>query len=199
MLRCRSQCAPRDQGGLDGALLPAALGAVLETDGDRLYRLAFRVTRDPGLAEDAVQEAFASALKGVGSFRGEARLSTWLHRIVYTKAIDLLRQRARERPFENDAEELGAEDERLGHGPSWARPPDELLASAETRAALEDAMTELTPLQRAVFELRELEGRDTNETAELLDISEGAARVHLHRARLRLRERLAPYFAGARP
>ena len=182
-----------------GPDLPAALAAVLETDGDRLYRLAYRVTRDAGLAEDAVQEAFASALKGVSSFRGEARLSTWLHRIVYTKAIDLLRHRARERPFENDAEELGSEDERLSHGPSWARPPDELLASAETKAALEEAMSDLTPLQRAVFELRELEGRDTAETAQLLDISEGAARVHLHRARLRLRERLAPHFAGARP
>jgi RNA polymerase sigma-70 factor (ECF subfamily) len=179
--------------------LPAALAQVLETDGDRLYRLALRVTRDPGLAEDAVQEAFVSALKGVSTFRGEARLSTWLHRIVYTKAIDLLRRRSRERPFDNDSEELGDEDVRLGHGPSWARPPDELLASAETKAALDEAMSSLTPLQRAVFELRELEGRDTTETAELLDISEGAARVHLHRARLRLRERLASHFAGARP
>jgi RNA polymerase sigma-70 factor (ECF subfamily) len=181
-----------------GPDLPAALAAVLETDGDRLYRLALRVTRDPGLAEDAVQEAFASALKGASSFRGEARLSTWLHRIVYTKAIDLLRRRSRETPLDEDAEELGAEDERLGRAPSWARPPDELLASAETRKALEEAMGELTPLQRAVFELRELEGRDTSETADLLAISEGAARVHLHRARLRLRERLAPHFGGAR-
>ncbi len=178
--------------------LPTALAAVLETDGDRLYRLALRVTRDPGLAEDAVQEAFASALKGASSFRGEARLSTWLHRIVYTKAIDLLRRRAREKPLEDEAEELSAEDERLGKAPSWARPPDELLASAETRAALEEAMGQLTPLQRAVFELRELEGKDTTETADLLDISEGAARVHLHRARLRLRERLAPHLGGAR-
>ena len=178
--------------------LSPALAAVLETDGDRLYRLALRVTRDPGLAEDAVQEAFASALKAASSFRGEARLQTWLHRIVYTKAIDLLRRRARERPLENDAEEVSAEDERLGHAPAWARPPDELLASAETRAALEEAMGELTPLQRAVFELRELEGKDTTETADLLDISEGAARVHLHRARLRLRERLAPHFGGTR-
>jgi RNA polymerase sigma-70 factor, ECF subfamily len=181
-----------------GPDLPSALAQVLETDGDRLYRLALRVTRDSGLAEDAVQEAFVSALKGASSFRGEARLSTWLHRIVYTKAIDLLRRRNRERPFETDADELGAEDDRLGHGPSWARPPDELLASAEAKAALDEAMGELTPLQRAVFELRELEGRDTTETAELLDISEGAARVHLHRARLRLRERMAPHFAGAR-
>ena len=181
-----------------GPDLRTALAAVLETDGDRLFRLALRVTRDPGLAEDAVQEAFASALEGASSFRGEARLSTWLHRIVYTKAIDILRRRARETPIGDDAEELGAEDERRGRAPAWARPPDELLATAEIRAGLEEAMGELTPLQRAVFELRELEGRDTGETADLLAISEGAARVHLHRARLRLRERLAPHFGGAR-
>jgi RNA polymerase sigma-70 factor (ECF subfamily) len=176
----------------------AALASVLETEGDRLYRLALRVTRDPGLAEDAVQEAFASALAGVSSFRGEARLGTWLHRIVYTKAIDLLRQRAREAPLPDDVAELGPEDDRLAHTPSWSRPPDDLLASAETRAALEEAMGVLTPLQRAVFELREMEGRTTEETSEALGVSAGAVRVHLHRARLRLRARLAPRFGGAR-
>jgi RNA polymerase sigma-70 factor (ECF subfamily) len=172
----------------------ATLARVLDTDGDRLYRLALRVTRDPALAEDAVQEAFTSALSNLDSFRGEARLGTWLHRIVYTKAIDLLRLRAREAPLEEDAVELGPEDDRLAHLPSWSPPPDDLLAAAETRAALEEALGGLTPLQRAVFELREFEGRTTEETAEVLGISEGAVRVHLHRSRLRLRARLAPRF-----
>jgi RNA polymerase sigma-70 factor, ECF subfamily len=54
----------------------------------------------------------------------------------------------------------------------------------------------LTPLQRAVFELREMEGRSTEETAEILDLEPGTVRVHLHRARLRLRERLRPRFRG---
>ena len=59
-------------------------------------------------------------------------------------------------------------------------------------------MGALTPLQRAVFELREAEGRPTEEVAEILDLSPGAVRVHLHRARLRLRERLAPHFRRER-
>jgi len=174
--------------------LHEALAQVLETDGDRLFRLALRVTRDPGLAEDAVQEAFTSAMKSASSFRGEARLSTWLHRIVYTKAIDQLRQRARETPLDHDAAELGPEDDRLAHTASWSRPPDEIVASAEARGALEEAMGVLTPLQRAAFELREVEGRTTEEAAQMLDLSEGAIRVHLHRARLRLRKALAPRF-----
>jgi RNA polymerase sigma-70 factor (ECF subfamily) len=177
-----------------GPDLREGLAEVLETDGDRLYRLALRVTRDPGLAEDAVQEAFASALQNAASFRGEAKVSTWLHRIVYTKAIDLLRRRAKEEPLEQDPAELGPEDDRLAHTPSWSRPPDALLASKEARTALEEALAELTPLQRAVFELKEMEGLRTEEAAEALSLSPGAVRVHLHRARLRLRALLGPRF-----
>jgi RNA polymerase sigma-70 factor (ECF subfamily) len=177
-----------------GTDLREALAQVLASDGDRLFRLALRVTRDPGLAEDAVQEAFTSAIENAASFRREARVSTWLHRIVYTKAVDQLRRRAREAPLDEDAAELGPEDDRLAHGPSWSRPPDEVLASAETRAALEAGLGTLTPLQRAVFELRELEGRSTEEAAQMLGLSAGATRVHLHRARLRLRAALQPRF-----
>jgi RNA polymerase sigma-70 factor, ECF subfamily len=173
------------------------LARVLVEEGDRLYRLALRVTRNPDLAADAVQEAFASALQGIGEFRGEAGLTTWLHRIVYTKSIDLLRRRAREGPLpEEESAELGPEDVRLGHSPSWSRPPDEILFGVETHQALEEAVASLTPLQRAVFELREMEGRSTEEAAEILDLEPGTVRVHLHRARLRLRERLRPRFRG---
>ena len=172
----------------------AALSRALVEEGDRLYGLAFRVTRDPDLAADAVQEAFASALDHIDGFRGEAR-----HRIVFTKSIDLLRRRRREEPLpEQEAEKLTAEDLRLGRGPSWARPPDELLRGKETRAALEKALGRLTPLQRAVFELKEAEGRPTAEVAEILGTAEPTVRVHLHRARLKLRDLLADHFRGGR-
>ena len=171
-----------------------ALSRVLQEDGDRLYAFALRVTRDPDLAADAVQEAFATALERQGEFRGEARLGTWVHRIVYTKAIDLLRQRGREDPLPEDADDLGPEDERLGRAPAWSRPPDEILRSREARAALERAMGALTPLQRAAFELREVEGRPTEEVGEILGLNAGTVRVHLHRARLRLRALLAGHF-----
>lgn len=176
-----------------------ALHRALVEDGDRLYALALRVTRDKDLAADAVQEAFATALENAESFRGEARLGTWLHRIVYNKAVDLLRRRGREEPWpEEEATELTVEDDRRSHGPSWARPPDEILLGKEARHALDDALGILTPLQRAVFELREVEGRPTEETAEILDLTPGAVRVHLHRARMRLRERLSPHFRRER-
>ncbi len=177
--------------------LRAALSRTLVEEGDRLYALALRVTRDPDLAADAVQEAFTSALDKQDAFRGEARLGTWLHRIVFNKSIDQLRRRRREEPLpDEDVGELTAQDVRLGHGPSWARPPDELLLGEETRQALELAVGRLTPLQRAVFELKETEGRPTNEVAAILGIAEATVRVHLHRARLKLRDLLSDHFQG---
>jgi RNA polymerase sigma-70 factor (ECF subfamily) len=176
-----------------------ALSRALVEDGDRLYALALRTTRDPDLAADAVQEAFASALEKAQDFRGEARPGTWLYRIVFNKSIDLLRRRRRDLPLpDEDPDGFTAEDERLAHGPSWARPPDAALLGAEARRELERALGDLTPLQRAVFELREAEGRPTDEVAEILALTPGAVRVHLHRARLRLRARLAPHFRGGR-
>lgn len=170
------------------------LSRALREEGDRLYALALRVTRDPDLAADAVQEAFATALEREGEFRGEARVGTWLHRIVYTKAVDLLRRRGREDPFAEDAAALGPEDEHLGQAPSWSRPPDEILLGREARTVLERALGALTPLQRAVFELREVEGQLTEKVGEILGLPAGTVRVHLHRARLRLRALLAEHF-----
>lgn len=174
-----------------------ALSRALVEDGDRLYALALRTTRDPDLAADAVQEAFASALEKADDFRGESRWGTWLHRIVFNKSIDLLRRRRRYEPLpDEDSDWLTAEDERLARRASWTRAPDEVVWGAETRMAMERALDELTPLQRAVFELKEAEERPTSEVAEILDLTPGAVRVHLHRARLKLRARLGDHFRG---
>jgi RNA polymerase sigma-70 factor (ECF subfamily) len=172
----------------------------LADHGDRLYAFALRMTRDPDLAADAVQEAFTAALHKFDTFRGEANVATWLHRIVYTKAVDLLRQRGKETPLpEDEGGDFGPEDERLSQVPAWARPPDEILWSTQTRNALEAATQQLTPLQRAVFTLREVDGMSTEEVASVLDLEPGTVRVHLHRARLRLRSLLADHFKGLVP
>src|SRR5262245_42819034 len=117
-----------------------ALEELLVRDGDRLYAFALRVTRDPDLAADAVQDAFAAALARHEQFRGEAALGTWLFRIVYTKSVDLLRRRGREEPLGPD-EDAGRSDA-PARG-AWSRPPDEILAGDRTREALERALDEL--------------------------------------------------------
>jgi RNA polymerase sigma-70 factor, ECF subfamily len=174
------------------------LSRVLVDQGDRLYALALRVTRDPDLAADAVQEAFVTALERAADFRGEASLGTWLHRIVYNKSIDLLRKRGKESALpDEESIVLGPDDDLLSRSPSWSRPPDEILLGSETVAALERAVGELTPMQRVVFEMREVEGRTTDEVAEILEIPPGTVRVHLHRARMRLRALLSEHFRKA--
>ena len=185
-----------------GAPHPAnreALSQALVDHGDRLYSLALRITRDRDLAADAVQEAFATALARAAGFRGESSIGTWLHRIVYTKSIDLLRRRGREAPLaeEDSGSQARNDDDRPGGAPTWSRPPDEILLGAETRKALEKALGQITPMQRLVFELREVEGRDTDEVAAILDLPPGTVRVHLHRGRMRLRGLLAQHFRGA--
>ena len=185
--------------GASGPAVREDLTRALAEDGDRLYGLALRVTRDPALAQDAVQDAFMAALEKADAFRGEAAITTWLYRIVYTKAIDLLRRRARETGLADEsAAEPGREDERLGGSASWNRPPDELLLGQETHAVLEQALGALTPIQRAVFELRQLEELPTDEVGQILGMPPGTVRVHLHRGRLRLRELMASHFERTR-
>ena len=177
-----------------------ALSQALVDHGDRLYSLALRITRDRDLAADAVQEAFATALARAAGFRGESSLGTWLHRIVYPKSIDILRARGREAPLadeESSASSGNNGEDRPGGAPTWSRPPDEILLGSETRQALEKALQQITPMQRLVFELREVEGRDTDEVAQILDLPPGTVRVHLHRGRMRLRGLLAQHFRGA--
>ena len=181
----------------DAHALRESLSRALAEQGDRLFALALRVTRNPDLAADAVQEGFASAIERADGFRGEAALGTWLHRIVYNKAVDLLRRRGREQPLPEDPDELGPNDERLARA-GWARPPDELLQGEQAREALAEALSRLSPLQRAIFELREEEGKSSEEIGEILGVSATTARVHLHRARLKLRALLAEHLQGAR-
>ena len=171
-----------------------ALERALVEDGDRLYALALRVTGNADLAADALQDAFATALERAGQFRGDAAPGTWLYRIVFNKSIDLLRSRSREEPLDE-----GASGEEEAGRDVWSRPPDEILSSLQAREALDRALEALTPVQRAVFELREIEGRPTGEVAEIVGLPAGTVRVYLHRARLRLRQILGPALQGGRP
>ena len=175
-----------------------ALSQALVDHGDRLYSLALRITRDRDLAADAVQEAFATALQRASGFRGESSLGTWLHRIVYTKSIDLLRARGREAPLaDEDAAAPGSEEDRVGGAPTWSRPPDEILLGAETRAGPGEGPG--PDHAHAAPGLRAARGRGSRHRRGGRDPRPppGTVRVHLHRGRMRLRGLLAQHFRGA--
>ncbi|HEC22207.1 MAG TPA: sigma-70 family RNA polymerase sigma factor [Chloroflexi bacterium] len=174
-----------------------AFAALFEAYSDRLFRVAVGVLGDEDEAEGVVQDTFLRLFESLDRFEGRSKLGTWLYRVAYNASLDRLRKRRPTRPIDDDPDE--------GELPApailvdWSHIPESLLDTAEAQAELEAAIAELPESLRSAFVLREIEGLSTRETAEVLEISEGAVKVRLHRARLLLRERLAGYFAERLP
>jgi RNA polymerase sigma-70 factor (ECF subfamily) len=173
---------------------PACLGGFFEAWGDRLYRLALRLTGEPAAAEDVVQEAFLKLMAGADRIEGRSRLATWLYRVAYNASIDRLREQKRLQPVpsEDDEQPLPMPKTLV----EFRLSPEAMARDAETRAALDEAIAALPPLLRAAFLLRDVEGLSTAEAAEALGITETNLKVRLHRARLALRERLSAHVAA---
>ena len=148
--------------------------------GARMKSVAYNILGNPSDAEDAVQEAFLRAYRGMRAFKGTARASTWVYRILVNACHDIGRQRRRRR----DETELAPED-RLPA--STAQP----AADAPLRMALEKAVAALRPRHRDVFLLFEVEGFLHREIAEILDIAEGTSKSLLFEARRDLQLALA--------
>jgi RNA polymerase sigma-70 factor (ECF subfamily) len=169
--------------------------------GGRMLAVARRMLRSEDDARDAVQEAFISACKAIADFQGDARLSTWLHRIVVNAALMRLR-RQRRKPEESIDELLPHFDER-GNWADVEQPcptPFELLDQAETRAVVRECIDRLPDSYRSVVVLRDIEELDTDETAAALGMSVAAVKTRLHRGRQALRtlllQRLGPVSPG---
>lgn len=172
---------------------PSCLAGFFAAWGDRLYRLAWRLTGDTATAEDVVQEAFLKLMAGADRIEGRSSLATWLYRVAYNASLDRLREQKRLLPVpEEDETPALLPRTVVGFGAS----PEEMLRDAETRRALDEAVAALPHTLRAAFLLRDVEGLTTAEAAEALGLSEANLRVRLHRARLALRERLSDFVAG---
>ena len=177
----------------------AALAEIVETHQQRVYNVALRMCGNEEEAEETLQDTFLSALQALPGFEGRAQLSTWLYRIASNACLMRRRSSARA-PLIVSAEE--APDDELAlptYFVDWRYRPDALLLDQELHDHMEQAILELPPKLRIVFVWRELEGLSTAETAEVLEISESAVKVRLHRARLQLREALSGYFVEREP
>ena len=149
------------------------------------FTLAFRLTGNEEDARDVAQDAYFRAWRGIGRFRGEAQFSTWMYRITANCANTAMGKGRKHRHEELD-DDASVADTSPEHDPEAAGDA-ELL-----RARLNDALEELPPRLRAVVVLRDVYDLPHQAIAEELGISEAAAKVRLHRARRRLRERLFP-------
>ena len=160
----------------------------------RMLATARRFLSNEQAAQDAVQDAFTSAFKAVGRFRGDSSLGTWLHRIVVNAALKHVQ--AEKRRSETGLDELLPVFNRAGCRleplQSPLVPVDQLLAQREVRSRVREAIAVLPEIYRATILLRDIEGYSTKEAAEALGISPGTLKVRLHRGRSALKRLLEP-------
>lgn len=163
-----------------------------------MLALSERMLRDRGLAEDAVQEAFMAAFRGLDSFERRSTLKTWLHRITVNATLTKLRQlkRLAEKSIDEYLPEFDRHDCRIEAPWTNLAPLEEILENDDLRATVQKAIDALPESYRIVLQLRDIEGYDTNEVAKLLEISGANVKVRLHRARAAIKKLLEPILRG---
>jgi RNA polymerase sigma-70 factor (ECF subfamily) len=163
-----------------------------------VYAIAFSILENQSDAEDASQEAVLKAFKSIASFRGEAKFSTWLIQITINEARMKLRKQRRHL-YQSLDEALSTQDgDPLPRELSdWREIPSSALEHRELREMLVRAMNSLPEIYRSVFILRDVQKLDIRETAKSLGITEASVKTRLLRARLQMREALAPGLGSA--
>jgi RNA polymerase sigma-70 factor (ECF subfamily) len=186
-----------------------AFAALVSRHAGPLVRFALTFVRSGQTAEEVVQDTWVAALDGIDGFEGRSSFKTWLFRIAANRAKTRLLREGRTVPFSAlaaEGEDPGPaeEPERFDATGHWREPvgawteesPEKLVLRAETRGAIEAAIAELPPAQRAVLVLRDVEGLEAEETCGLLEITEANQRVLLHRARAKVRRAIARHMKG---
>ena len=179
-----------------------------------LLRLAMLYVHSRAVAEEVVQETWLGVLQGLARFEGRSSLKTWIFRILTNRARTRGQREGRSIPFssvwnpESDAGEPSVEVDRFfppshasaGHWVSfphnWDALPEERLIGQESRAKIQQAIDALPGGQREVIRLRDVEGWTSEETCNVLEITETNQRVLLHRARSKVRRTLEQYLDG---
>jgi len=184
----------RDLASGDPARQRQALGLLYERHAGRVYNTAYRVLGSAADAQDVTQEVFLHVADRIGSFRGDASLTSWVYRVTVNLAIDARRRRAR-RPML--ASSRGEPEPDLGEPRPGVAPrpgePSDSLERTEGDARVRDALDRLSPKLRAVVVLRYLEGLSYEDLADVLQLSMGTVKSRLSRAHTALERLLGPY------
>lgn len=164
-----------------------------------VFMAAQAVLKNEADAEDAAQEAVLKAFTNLVKFRGDSKFGTWLIRIATNEALMKLRKERRQKL--NDSLDQPRQNEEGNYAPrdfaDWREIPSEALEKKQLRQTLSKALASLTPKHRLVFVLRDVQHFTIAETAEILGIRTSAVKTRLMRARLQMRDALAPGMDGS--
>jgi len=193
----------RDLAEIEGSIQVEALKAgdkemfarLVDATSGQIYRLALQILGNTQDAEDVLQETYLKAFRALPAFEGRSSLKTWLSRIAVNEALMLIRRRKPQLSVDEGDPNDDLESEGMEIVDFCCLPERELL-SGEARQFLDQAVQKLPVGLRLVFVMRDLEGFTIQGTADALGINEGAVKVRLLRARLRLRQELSLYFGG---
>jgi RNA polymerase sigma-70 factor (ECF subfamily) len=170
-----------------------ALDALLRQYQPQIFRFGMKMCRDPEAAQDVLQETLFAAARTLHGFRGSSSISTWLYTIARSFCIKARRRSV----FAPEVVSLESEAPLARAARDRAPDPERALADREIAAALESAIAALEPEYREVLLLRDVEGLSAAEVAGVTGISVAAVKSRLHRARVAVRDRVAPLLAPA--
>src|SRR5438876_8677068 len=167
----------------------------------RVYNLARRMLGNEADAEDVTQNVLLQVVRKLDTFRGEAAFPTWLHRVTANAALNYRRQRAaqEENRVHDPLDQFTEDGKHRAPVRRWTTSPEKQVLDKETAEVIEKAIARMPPLYRDVYVLADVEGLPNAEIADMLGISVMAVKSRLHRARLWMREALAPHFEEAAP
>jgi RNA polymerase sigma-70 factor (ECF subfamily) len=186
----------RLQAGEEGAL-----GDLSDTYRSKIFQLAFRYLRNKEDAEEVTQDVLFKVYRKIGSFRGDAALSSWIYRITFNAAMSRLRTARYQRAQEDDRLVASAEGDESGRPlrpeiADWSQMADEGVLRSQLRRRVLSAVLALPAIYRAPVVLRDLQGMSTEEASAMLRVKDQTLKSRLHRGRLILRKQLADFAGG---
>lgn len=178
-----------------------ALADLADTYGSKIYQLAFRYLRNKEDAEEITQDVLFKVYRSVGTFRGDAALSSWIYRITFNAAMSRLRTARYQRAQDEERQTSALDGEQPSAPPQpdvadWSDMADEQILRSQLRRRVLRAILELPAIYRAPVMLRDIQGMSTEEASAMLKVKDQTLKSRLHRGRLILRKQLAEFAGG---